>query len=155
MGRVLTALVIALGSATSWGAEPLGTRPDQDLKAAQGRWEFDPHSGTHWNADNPERGLPPFLLGMAVDGVVLTVEGNRMSVGKGESAMIANDVDFLAARQEQVGQSVRGQRLVLFTIPSGKAVLASWNLDEQSMSIHYPAGCCSRSGDILVFRRVK
>jgi hypothetical protein len=153
MGRVLTALVIALGSVVSWGAEPPVPTPDQGLKTAQGRWRFDPQSGTQWNFDDPGRRLPPPLQSMAADGVVLAVEGNRLTVGN-ESATIANDLDFLAARQEQVGQSVRGQRLVLLTLPDGKAVLASWNLDEQSLGIRYPAGCCSRSGNILVFRRV-
>ncbi len=154
MGRAIVALVVVLGSATSWGADPPRPSPGQDLKTAQGRWQFDPKSGTLWDLDKPGK-LPPLLRTLATDGAVFTVDGNRLTAGKDASVVIANDLPFLTQKQKQVESAVRGQRLVLLTLTDGKAVLASWNLDGQSIGIHYPAGCCSRSGNIFVFRRVK
>ena len=153
MGRVVFALVVVLSS-PSWGAEPPRPTPEQDLKTAQGRWRFDPKSGSLWDINDPKEKVPALFRSMAVDGVVLAIDGNRLTVGKGEPISIANDLDF-PNLQEQVEKAVRGQRLVLLTLASGKGLLASYSVDKDSLDIHYPAGCCSRSGHILVFRRVK
>jgi len=143
--------VLCIGVVRGEDPRPL---PAQDLKSAQGSWRFDPNSGTLWDLDKPGK-LPPLIRSLASDGSVLTIDGNQLTAGAGTTAVIANDLPFLAHQQEQAEKAVRGQRLVLLTMADGKAVLASWNLNEESIGLHYPAGCCSRSGNIFVFRRVK
>lgn len=154
MRRPTLAVFMALGAATAWGGDPPRPSPEQDLKAAQGRWRFDPKGGV-LVADSNDVKLPPFLRGLAAGGTGFAVEGNRLTAGPGREAVIATDLPFLADRQKQAESSVRGQRLVLLTFPDGKAVLASWDFYPDAVALHYPAGCCSRSGNILHFNRVK
>ena len=51
--------------------------------------------------------------------------------------------------------SVLPANSLMVTEASGKGHLASYRVSGDSMTIRYPAGCCSRSGNVITYERVK
>lgn len=127
--------------------------PDQDLKLAQGRWKAASQIVALPIEDTAEGAAVPNLIRKLVaPDVVLAIEGNQLQVGSHETAAIANDV-HLPQIQDRIAKSVIGQKLMFLTLPDGKAIMASYAIEKDSLNIRYPAGCCSRSGTVLFFIR--
>ncbi len=117
-----------------------------DLKAWGGAWSLQSSLGNGQEREEKE-------LGLGREGTRLRVEGNQVWVrGRKEPIALATDVPLDRERKEVI----EGNRLALFTLPTGTAVLASYRITGDKLEVRYPHTChCTRSGVILSFERDK
>jgi hypothetical protein len=65
---------------------------------------------------------------------------------------LANDLELYEAK---IMQRDSGHRLVLFTLPTGKGVIASCVVTDDELLIHYPQGCTVKTGTVITYQRAK
>ena len=120
----------------------------EDIKLMQGKWQLDQDRS--------------FLSARTTfDSVVaqpkrqfssLDVDGNQLILDGGK-------IKFLLANEFRIdGIQLDDRRLICLVSPNydGRAYLASYRIEGNSLEIRYPPTCvCGRSGKILHFKRVK
>ena len=127
-----------------------------DIKAMQGSWKVSHSIGGEKNLLGD---TPKMFLTLADKKIEFRILENEMSFScvrsrPGESFTLANNLP-LPKHSEQVSNSIKGDRLIMLTEKSGKGHLASYRVSSDSLTIRYPAGCCSRSGNVITFERVR
>jgi len=147
---ILAAVVVPAYAEESAGA------PAKDIEAMQGSWKV-----THAIGGEKILGgeTPKIFLTLADRRLQFDIKANQLSFAcirsiTGETYSLANDLD-LPKQAEQLSNSIVGDRLIMVTEASGKGHLASYRVSGDSMTIRYPAGCCSRSGNVITYERVK
>lgn len=146
----LAAALVAL--ATAGAADPKARTLAEDAKLLEGRWKLSQES-TKFVLGGGK--VPALIEAVDTKGAVLTFEKGVLSVeGQKLAATYENDLN-MPEKQKAVEDSVTGQRLVRVTPKGGEAFFASYAVGENRLQIRYPAGCCSRSGMVLLFERAK
>ena len=156
MSRILpTFVALVLFFATSLlAAGP--TSPADELKLMQGNWKVKSYIG---GAKTLFGETPEIIQTLGNDRLDFKIEENRLSFNcirtiRGETLTLNNDIP-LKQQQEQVQASVRGERLLMLKQEDGQEWLASYKFSGDQLAIRYPAGCCSRSGNVIFFERQK
>lgn len=137
-------------------AEDSNGVPAKDIEAMQGSWKVKHSIGGEKNLFGE---TPKIFLTLADDRLQFDIKANQLSFAcirsvTGQTFSLANDLN-LPKQAEQLENSVKGDRLIMVTEATGKGHLASYRVSGDSMTIRYPAGCCSRSGNVITFERVK
>jgi hypothetical protein len=162
MSRLFPALALAFilgtlaASVNSVNADDSEEVLANDIKAMQGSWKVSHAIGGEKNLFGE---TPKMFLTLADKKIEFRIIENEMSFScirsrPGESFTLANNLP-LPKHSEQVSNSIKGDRLIMLTEKSGKGYLASYRVSGDSMTIRYPAGCCSRSGNVITYERVR
>lgn len=162
MSRLLPAPALALtlgilaAFATTVSAEDSEEVLANDIKEMHGSWKVSHAIGGKKNLFGD---TPKMFLTLADKSIEFRISENELSFScirsrPGESFTMANNLP-LPKHSEQVSNSIKGDRLIMFTEKNGKGHLASYRVSGDSLTIRYPAGCCSRSGNVITFERVK
>jgi hypothetical protein len=158
MSRLLPALALGILTAISAiaYAEESESVPAKDIERMQGSWKV-----THFIGGEKilSGETPKIFLTLADERLQFDIKGNQLSFAcirsiPGQTLAIANDLP-LPKHAEQVDNSINGDRLIMLTESTGKGHLASYRVSGDSLTIRYPAGCCSRSGNVITYERVK
>jgi len=122
--------------------------PAEALKMMQGKWKV----SSVYLPSLSDDGMLPKELGFTQQGSEIVVKGNSFLSNGKLVATFANDID-LPHQQEELG--FKRWHLLLLTLPTGKAVLCSYDLSGDRMEIAYTHKCsCHRgSGHILALTR--
>lgn len=154
MTRYLLPLAGALAAlAAAPSADPKPWSAAADTKALEGRWHLCQESLKF--VAGVDKTVPALIGAIDTKGAVLRFENGVLSVeGQKFAATFENDLN-MPEKQKAVESSVRGQRLVRIVPKGGEAFFASYSVSGDRLSIHYPAGCCSRSGMVIAFDRAK
>jgi hypothetical protein len=135
----------AVEPASEWSAR-------KDANLWQGRWRMAFVSG---GAAKSLFGENPDYVQALAAAKSIQIDGDKLLLpSTAQSATLTNDLD-LVEKQKQIENSVRGDRLVRFTLKSGPELLGSYSVSAESLTLRYPAGCCSRSGTVISYRREK
>jgi hypothetical protein len=126
------------------------------LTKMAGTWNLSSETGS-LGGESPEQ-LGEQFLSFAVKSGKLEISGNRI-VAKHErlpSKTVTMTVDFSdtpfnALTKHKLSNGVP----IMFTLENGKPFFASYQIFDDALILRYPAGCCSRSGNVLNFKRVK
>ncbi len=142
------AIVIGLIQTAAAQESKENSSPAGDIKLMQGKWQLD-----------QDRSI--LSARTAFDSVVaqpksqfssLDVEGNRLILDGGK-------IKFLLANELRIdGIQLDDRRLICLVSPNydGRAYLASYRIEGDSLEIRYPPTCvCGRTGKILYFKKVK
>jgi hypothetical protein len=131
--------------------------PEQRLKALEGKWR-----GTDTSVlggSEPQGGYPELIRALASKKAAITVVGNTLTVdGVKEKVALANDLDLLDGEEDRERIKKQGMRgdLLMLTLPSGRALLASFVVADGKLRINYPWSSVSwRSGVVIELERVK
>lgn len=128
--------------------------PAEELKVLQGSWKVSFAFSVAQTISGEQ--TPEIIHKLANDRLAFKIEENRLSFDcirtvRGETVTLCNDLPPLESFKERAG----ADRLVLLTLENGKGLLASYRVDQDQLTLRYPAGCCSRSGSVIRYERVK
>jgi hypothetical protein len=142
---VLSLLVLA--SAGTGAAPKAPPSPADDLRVMQGRWQL---KSIYWPIDDKWR-LPKEARLNESD-TALVIAGNKLLHDGKVVATLANDLP-LPAQQKEIGFG--GNRLLMLTLPDGKALLCSYRSSPELVQLTYTHRCsCHRgSGQVIYLER--
>jgi hypothetical protein len=124
--------------------------PAAELRSLHGDWKVT------WSVGRPGD-TPRVIQSLQNKDLAVKIEENRLSFActriiPGETVSLCNELPEGMLRPEQ---SLSHGRYVLLTTESGKGLLASYHVQGDSLTLRYPAGCCSRSGNVITLTKVK
>jgi hypothetical protein len=130
--------------------------PAEELRSLHGDWKVT------WSIGGPQTlfgETPRVIQSLQTSGLEVKIEENRLSFGctriiPGETLTLCNELPESLLRDRTLANGGPG-RFVLLTTETGKGLLASYHLHGDSVTLRYPAGCCSRSGNVITLTKVK
>ncbi len=131
--------------------DPTKSLAAHDFNMMQGRWKVSfvmpPSPGLSNDGPLPEE------LGFTKYGSEISIQGNTILFNHKIVATFANDLR-LPHQQKELG--FKPWRLILLTLPSGKGILCSYDVSDESLEIAYSHKCsCNRgSGHLITFKRL-
>lgn len=157
MVRLLPLVALALLVNLSLAGEP-AERPSvaDDMQTMQGNWKV---AGAIIGPTHASGRTPEFFQKLGDQRLEFKIAEKQLSFAcirsiSGEEIALDNDVQTPAS-EEQFGKNATAQRLIMLTNSQGESLLASYILQGDKLNLRYPAGCCSRSGNVINFERVK
>jgi hypothetical protein len=129
--------------------------PDEELRSLQGDWKVTWSIG---GATTLFGETPRVIQSLQRKDLEVKIEEGRLSFGctrviRGETLTLCNELP--AGMVKDKSPLNGGGRYVLLTTEEGKGLLASYALNGDSVTFRYPAGCCSRSGNVITLTKVK
>jgi hypothetical protein len=146
MLKLVVTLMVAAGGAWAFadGDAPLDAR--KELQSMQGKWR---ERGSIFAETKVLRQyLPDYEEALKS----VRIEGNRFRVGtKGQSFALANDLSMTQLKPPNVYK----HQLILFTLDDGRAMLGSYRLEADELTIMIPPTGCNRTCSTIRLERVK
>lgn len=130
--------------------------PAEELASLHGDWKVT------WSFGGKQTSFgetPQVIQSLQNHGLEVKIEENRLSFGctriiPGETLTMCNELPEGLVKDKTLSNGGAG-RYVLLTTETGKGLLASYHLQDDSLTFRYPAGCCSRSGNVIRLTKVK
>ncbi|OAI53367.1 hypothetical protein AYO44_16005 [Planctomycetaceae bacterium SCGC AG-212-F19] len=146
MLKLVLTLAIAAGGALVFADADAPRDARKELQLMQGQWR---ERGSLF-ADT--RVLKQYLPDFQEALKSVRIEGNRFQVGvKGQSFVMANDLSMTQLKPPNLDK----HQLILFTLDDGRAMLGSYRLEGDGMTMLIPPHACSRTCSTIRLERVK
>jgi hypothetical protein len=146
MLKLVVTLAVAAGGAWALadGDAPRDAR--KELQSMQGKWRE--RRSLFADTTVLRQHLPDYEEALKS----VRIEGNRFRVGtKGASFAMANDLPETQLK----AQPLVHHQLILFTLDDGRAMLGSYRLEGDQLTIMIPPHACSRTCSTIRLERVK
>ena len=129
--------------------------PAEELRSLHGDWKVT------WSIGGSKTlfgETPRVIQSLQRRDLDVKIEENRLSfdctrVIPGETLTLCNELPEGLLKDQTLGNGTG--RFVLLTTETGKGLLASYHVSGDSLTLRYPAGCCSRSGNVITLTKVK
>lgn len=149
MRGVILLLTGMLFVAAVQAEEPVPPRdPAKELQTLQGRWKL------HNSILVADRHLKTHLPDAGVRLATVRIDGNQMHLA-GSPTQTLIFAHNLSDEAGTAATGIDGHRRIFFTFSDGRGLMGSFQVKDDKLEIRIPPHCCSRSGVVLSFQRVK